>query len=101
MWTIKLADAIVMATHIIHGRPIPLECPVVEVTTTREGHEFEDLDFPDEEEGIEKVKDAKGNFILWPRKDIILKTCSSPIVLPQSREDESTPTSQDTICSTV
>jgi hypothetical protein len=34
------------------------------VITIREGHEYEDLDYPDEEEGIEKVKDAKGNFIL-------------------------------------
>jgi hypothetical protein len=55
---------------------------VVKVAMIREGHEFEDLDYPDEEEGIEKLKDAKVNFILWPRKDIILKTCSSPIVSP-------------------
>jgi hypothetical protein len=72
-------------------------CAVVEVTTIREGDEFEDLDYPDEEEGIEKLKDAKGNFISWPYKDIILKTYSSPIVSPQSREDEGTPTSQNTI----
>jgi hypothetical protein len=70
---IEVADAIVMATHIMHGRPILSECTVVEVTTIREGHEFEDLDYPDEEEGIEKLKDAKGNFILWPHNDIILK----------------------------
>jgi hypothetical protein len=37
---------------------------VVEVTMIGEGHEFEDLDNLDEEEGIEKLKDAKGNFIL-------------------------------------
>jgi hypothetical protein len=74
---------------------------VVEATTIREGHEFEDLDYPDKEEGIEKLNDAKGNFILWPRKEVILKTRSSPIVSPQSREDESTPTSQKTICSTA
>jgi hypothetical protein len=80
--TIEVDDAIVMATHIMHGRPIPSECAMVEVTTIREGHEFEDLDYPDEEEGIEKPKDAKGNFILWPCKDIILKTRSSPIVSP-------------------
>jgi hypothetical protein len=36
----------------MHGRPIPLECAVVEVTTIREGHDFEDLYYPDEEEGI-------------------------------------------------
>jgi hypothetical protein len=62
--TIKVVDAIVMATHIMHGRPIPSECAVAEVTTIREGHEFEDFDYPDEEKGIEKLKDAKENFIL-------------------------------------
>jgi hypothetical protein len=34
-------------------------------------------------------------------KDIIIKTCSSPIVLLQSREDEGTPTSQNTIHNTA
>jgi hypothetical protein len=90
-----------MATHIMHGRPVLSECAVVEVTTIKEGCEFEDLDYPDEEEGIEKLKDAKRNFILWPRKDIIIKIHSSPIVSLQSIEDESTPTSQNTICSTT
>jgi hypothetical protein len=78
--TIKVADAIVMAPHIMHSWPVLLECAVVEVTTIREGRDFEDLEYPDEEEGIEKLKDAKGNSILWPRKDIILKTHSSPFV---------------------
>jgi hypothetical protein len=77
--TIKVANAIVMATRIMHGRPGPSECAVVKVTTIREGREFEDLDYPDEE-GIEKLKDAKENFIIWSCKDIILKTYSSPIV---------------------
>jgi hypothetical protein len=62
--TIEIADAIVMATHIMHGRPVPSECAVVEVTTIREGREFEDLDYLDEKEGIEKLIYAKGNFIL-------------------------------------
>jgi hypothetical protein len=62
--TIKVADAIVMTTRIMYGQPIPSECAMVEVTTIREGCEFEDLDYPDEEEGIEKLKDAKGNFII-------------------------------------
>jgi hypothetical protein len=35
---------------------------VVEVTTIREGHEFEDHDYPDECEGIEKLIDGKGGF---------------------------------------
>jgi hypothetical protein len=99
--TIEVADAIVMATRRMHGRTIPSECAVVEVTTIKEGHEFEDLDYPDEEEGIEKLKYAKRNFILWPRKYIIMKTCSSLIVSPHSREDEGTPTSQNTIRSTT
>jgi hypothetical protein len=90
--TIEVVDAIVMATRIMHGWPVLSECAVVEVTTIREGHEFEDLDYLDKEEGIEKLKVAKGNFILWPGKDIILKTRSSPIVSPQSREHEGTPT---------
>jgi hypothetical protein len=62
--TIEVADAIVMATHIMHGWSVSSECVVVEVTTIRAGHEFEDLDYVDKEEGIEKMKDAKGNFIL-------------------------------------
>jgi hypothetical protein len=60
--TIEVDEVVVMATHIILGRLIPSECAVVEVTTIREGHEFEDVDYPDEEEGIENMKDAKGNF---------------------------------------
>jgi hypothetical protein len=62
--TIEVVDANVMATRILHGQPIPSYCVVVEVTTIREGHEFEDLDYLDEDEMIEKLKDAKGNFIL-------------------------------------
>jgi hypothetical protein len=46
--TIEVVDAIVMATHIMHGQPISLECVVVEVTTIREGCECDDLDYPDE-----------------------------------------------------
>jgi hypothetical protein len=97
--TIKVVDAIVLPGRIFHSRPVSSKCVVVEVTTIREGHEFEDLDYPNEEEGIEKLKDAKGNFILWPCKDIILKTRSSPIVSAQSKEDEGIPTSNIPLCS--
>jgi hypothetical protein len=62
--TIKVAKATVMPSRIHHGRPVPAECAVVKVTTFREGREFEDLDYPDEDEGIEKLVDAKGTFIL-------------------------------------
>jgi hypothetical protein len=91
--TIKVSKAIVMPSRIHHDRPVPIECAVVKVTTIRECHEFEDLDYPDEDEGIMKLVDAKGTFIFWPRKDIIVKTHFSPIVSPQSTEVGGTPTS--------
>jgi hypothetical protein len=77
--TIKVVKATMMPSHILHGQPIPPECAVVEVTMIREGRELEDLDYPDEDEGIEKLVDAKETMILWPRKDIIIKTHSSPL----------------------
>jgi hypothetical protein len=86
--TIKIVDAIVMASRIMHDRPIPSQCAVVEETTIRECREFEDLDYLDEEEGIEKLKDTKGNFVLWSHKNIILNIHFSSIVLPQNKEDE-------------
>jgi hypothetical protein len=76
--TIEVADVVVLPGRIFHSRLVPSECVAVEVTIIREGHEFKYLDYPNEEEGIEKLKDAKGNFILWPCKVIILKTHSSP-----------------------
>jgi hypothetical protein len=91
--TIKVAEATMMPSRILHGRTIPVECAVVEVTTIKEGHEFEDLDYPNEDERIEKLVDAKGTFILWPHKDIIVKTYSSMIVSPRSIEAGGTPTS--------
>jgi hypothetical protein len=91
--TIKVAEATVMPSRILHGHPISAECTVVEVTTIREGHQFEDLDYPGEDEGIEKLVDAKWTFILWPRKDIIVKTRSLSIVSPRSTEVGGTPTS--------
>jgi hypothetical protein len=42
---------------------------------------------------IEKLVDAKGTFIFWHHKDIIVKTRSSPIVSPRSTEARGTPTS--------
>jgi hypothetical protein len=66
--TIEVADAIVLPGHIFHSRPVLLECVVVKVTMLREGREFEDLAYPNKEEGIEKLKDAKWNLILCPVK---------------------------------
>jgi hypothetical protein len=91
--TIEVVEAIAMLSRILHGQPVPAECAVVEVTTIREGCEFEDLDYPDEDQGIEKLVDAKGTFIHLPRKDIIVKTSSSSIVSPHNTEAEGTPTS--------
>jgi hypothetical protein len=91
--TIKVVEATVMPSRILHGRPIPVECGMVEVTTIREGHEFKDLDYANEDEGIEKLLHAKWTFILWLRKDIIVKTRSLPIVSSRSIEAGGTPTS--------
>jgi hypothetical protein len=99
--TIEIANTIGMASCIIFGRFILSRCAMVEVTTIREDCEFEDTDYLDEDEGVEKLKDVKGNFILLPHKDINLKTRSSSIVLPQKREDEGTPNSQITLRSTI
>jgi hypothetical protein len=90
--TIEVAEANVMHSRILHGRHIPAECAVVDVTMIKEGYEFEDHDYPDEDEGIEKLVDAKGTFILSPHKDIIVKNHLSSIVSPRSTEVEGTPT---------
>jgi hypothetical protein len=90
---IKVVKATVMPSHIHHDQSVPAECAVVKVTTIREGREFEDHDYPDEDEGIDKLNDAKGTFTLRPRKDIIVKTRSPSIISPQSTEAGGTPTS--------
>jgi hypothetical protein len=87
-WTIEVAKAIVMHSRIIHGRPFPAKCVVV-----KEGREFENFDYPNEEEGIEKLVDAKRAFILWPHKDIIIKTRLASIVSLWSTKVRGTPTS--------
>jgi hypothetical protein len=46
--TIDVAEASVIPSHIHHDRPVLVECAVVKVITIREGHEFKDLDYPDE-----------------------------------------------------
>jgi hypothetical protein len=53
--TIEVADAIVMATRIMHDQPVPSECTMVEVTTIRKCHKFEDLDYLDKEKEIENL----------------------------------------------
>jgi hypothetical protein len=91
--TIEVVKAIVMISCLLHGQLVPVECAVVKVIMIREGREFEVHDYPNEEEGIEKLVDAKGTLIHWSHKDIIVKTHLSPIVSPQSTEAGGTPTS--------
>jgi hypothetical protein len=62
--TIEVVEATMMPSRILHGHPVPTECVVVKVTTIRDGREFKDLDYPEEDEGIETLVDAKGTFIL-------------------------------------
>jgi hypothetical protein len=64
---------------------------VVEVTTIREGREFEELYYPDEDEGIEKLVDAKGTFILLVK--ILLSKLIRRRLFPWGTEDGGTPTS--------
>jgi hypothetical protein len=89
---IDVAKSTVMPSRILHGWPILVECVGVKVVTIREDREFKDLDYPNVE-GIKKLIDAKGTFILWPHKDIIVKTHLSSIVSPWSIEVGGTPTS--------
>jgi hypothetical protein len=91
--TIEVAKATVMPSRILHGWPVLEKCAMVEVTMIRECREFKDLDYPNEEEGIEKLVDVKRTFILWPREDIIVRTRSLLIVSPWSTEAGDTPTS--------
>jgi hypothetical protein len=71
--TIKVAEATVMPSCIYHGRPVLVECAVVEVTMIREGCEFKDLDYPDEDEGIENWLMLKGLSFSGPAKILLSK----------------------------
>jgi hypothetical protein len=72
--TIKVVEAIVMPSHIHHGGSVPAECAVVKMSTIREGREFEDLDYPDEDEGIEKLLMLKGLSFSGPAKILLSKS---------------------------
>jgi hypothetical protein len=71
--TIKVVEATVMASRIHHGWPIPAKCAVVEVTMIREGHEFKDLDYPDEDEGLKNRLMLKGLLFSGPAKILLSK----------------------------
>jgi hypothetical protein len=70
--TIEVAEAIVMPSHILRGWPVPTECAVVKVTMIREGREFEDLDYPNEDEGKLRNKLMLNGFSLSGPAKILL-----------------------------
>jgi hypothetical protein len=70
---IKVAEATMMPSRILHGWPIPTECAVVEVTTIREGRESENLDYLDEDGGIKNWLMLKGHSFSGPTKILLLK----------------------------
>jgi hypothetical protein len=72
--TIKVIECTVMPSYILHGWSVLAECVVVKVTTIREDHEFEDLDYPNEEEGIENWLMLKRLSFSGPAK-ILLSKC--------------------------
>jgi hypothetical protein len=71
--TIKVAKATVMPSRIHHGQLILAEYAMVEVIAIREGCEFEDLDHPDEDEGIENWLMLKGLSFSGPAKILLSK----------------------------
>jgi hypothetical protein len=70
--TIEVVKTTVMPSHILHGRPVPAECAVVEVTTIREGREFEDLDYP-KTRGLRNWLMLKGLSFSGPAKILLSK----------------------------
>jgi hypothetical protein len=56
--TIEVVKTTMMPSRILQRLAVPTECAVVKVTTIGKGHEFEDLEYPNEDEGIEKLVDA-------------------------------------------
>jgi hypothetical protein len=62
--TIEVAEATMMPGWIHHRWPVPVERVVVKVTMIREGCDFKDFEYPDEDEGNEKLVDPKETFIL-------------------------------------
>jgi hypothetical protein len=71
--TIEVAKATVMPSRILHGQPVLAECVVVEVTMIREGHEFEDLEYPNEDEGVRNLLMLKGLSFSGPIKILLSK----------------------------
>ncbi|GJN04913.1 hypothetical protein PR202_ga22497 [Eleusine coracana subsp. coracana] len=75
---VKVADGIVIPGRTFHNVTIPHECARVQIVKVDENYLSCDLDYPDEDEGIETLEDVVNHFILWPRREIVIHTIPSP-----------------------
>ena len=94
--TREVATGLAIPGRQFHGSEIPEDYCRVEVLTVVQGYEDDMLDIPSPE-GIEKLGQAIKNFILWPRRDVLLSQVPepSPREVPQTQES-SHPTSLPT-----
>jgi hypothetical protein len=71
---IKVAEGIAMVGLIFHNAPIASYCAKVQVLRVIDDQYLDTkLDYPNEDEAIEKLQDVVNNFILWNKRDIFLK----------------------------
>jgi hypothetical protein len=71
--TIEVAEATMMPSRILHGQHVPEECAVVEVTTIREGHDFEDFTTLMKMRGVRNWLMQKGLSFSGPTKTLLSK----------------------------
>ncbi|TVU50243.1 hypothetical protein EJB05_01607 [Eragrostis curvula] len=71
--TKMVAEGIAMVGRVMHTRAILAECARVQVLrVVDDKYNTVELDYPNEDEEFETLGDAVNNFILWPRKDIVI-----------------------------
>jgi hypothetical protein len=71
---VKVAEGIVMVGRTFHNAPIASDCAKVQVFRVIDDQYLDtELDYPNEDEAIEKLQDVVNNFILWDKRDIFLK----------------------------
>jgi hypothetical protein len=75
--TREVATGLAIPGRQFHGSEIPEDYCRVEVQTVVQGYEDDMLDIPGPE-GIEKLGQAIKNFILWPRRDVLLSEVPQP-----------------------
>ena len=75
----EAARGIAMPGRIFHNKPIPPDYSKVQVTEiTNDRFSNDPLDHPMVDEGIETIRDAVNNFVLWASADIHLLNRQSP-----------------------